>query len=293
VSPEGILLFVGGPIERDTYDPDLFEQLAALEDRNFWFQARNRLLEWTLRREAPTARTFLEVGCGTGYVAAAIDRAFPQLETWGVDLHVEGLRIARRRASAVRLAQADAFDLPFLGGFDVVGAFDVVEHLDNDAAALDSMHSALRPGGVILLTVPQHPQLWSAFDVASNHRRRYRPNELEKKLSDAGFEAIHSLSFVTLLLPVMAVSRLRIAGRSATRTTVVDALRHGPVAGRLLGSVMRLEFELIRRGARFTIGGSRLVVARRPRSSREQRRTRPGSDSRTDSGEYRRSSLSG
>ena len=99
------------------------------------------------------------------------------------------------------LLEVDARRLPFEAEFDVVGAFDVLEHIEEDERALIEMHAALRPGGGLVVTVPQHPALWSAVDEYSRHVRRYRRSELLTKLRDSGFEVIHWTSFVSLLLP--------------------------------------------------------------------------------------------
>ena len=237
------------------YDPSRFEALAAVEQQHFWFVSRARLIVWALERHFPHAQSFLEIGCGTGNVLAALQRRIPRLA--GSEFHPEGLPFAARRAPGARLMQMDARRIPFRDEFDVVGAFDVIEHIEEDQAVLREMHAACRPGGGVMITVPQHAWLWSRRDEIAHHRRRYRRRELLGKLAAAGFKRMWATSFVSLLLPLMALSRRRKDVSSAE-------LEVSPSANKVLGAAMALERGLIRAGLRFPAGGSLLVVAHKP-----------------------------
>ncbi|MGH8661676.1 MAG: class I SAM-dependent methyltransferase, partial [Burkholderiales bacterium] len=189
------------------YDPAHFAELARLEAGNFWFRARNRLIAWSIRRYFPGARNVLEVGCGTGFVLAGIGAAFPALKLSGSEAASEGLAFAAARVPGASLMQMDARRIPFRGEFDVVGAFDVIEHIEDDRAVLAELRAAAVPGGGVLLTVPQHPSLWSEFDVRAGHLRRYSARELGSRVLEAGLEIVRITSFVALLLPFMYLSR--------------------------------------------------------------------------------------
>lgn len=242
------------------YPREFFAELATLEDAHFWFQARDRLFRWAIRRYHPQALSMLEVGCGTGHVLNQLRLELPELRLVGSELFHEGLWQARERVgSAADLVLADARRLPFGEDFDVVGAFDVLEHIEEDGRVLAELHRVLRPGGMLLLTVPQHQWLWSEADVRAQHVRRYSRSTLHPLLERAGFEILRSTSFVSLLLPVMLVSRLR-------RTRSADPLAELRLASWLntvLGRVMTTERAAIQRGITFPWGGSRLVIARR------------------------------
>jgi SAM-dependent methyltransferase len=244
------------------YDPAHFSALAELEARNFWFRARNRLIIWALRRYFPGARRFLEVGCGTGFVLSGIASAFPALEIAGSEVAAEGLGFAARRVPAARLLQMDARRIPFRDEFDVAGAFDVIEHIEDDRAVLQALRQALVPGGGLLLTVPQHPFLWSEYDARSGHVRRYRVVELRDKLTEAGFDIVKMTSFVTLLLPLMTLSRLARSKPGADYDPLAE-LKIAPWLNWLLEKVLDFEQLLIRAGVPLPAGGSLLVVARR------------------------------
>jgi len=159
----------GGDGSDATYE---HEALAVAEDAHFWFRARGRLIAWSINRHFPQATTLLDVGCGSGGVLAELQRRCPQLTLTGAEVLLEPLRYARRRMPDVELLQVDVRGLPFAREFDVVCAFDVLEHLDDDEHMLREMGNTVRPGGGLVVTVPQHPRLWSRVDDFSRHRRR-------------------------------------------------------------------------------------------------------------------------
>ena len=155
----------------------------------------------------------------------------------------------------------DAKNIPYVETFDVIGAFDVIEHIDDDMRVLDQMRLALRPGGGIIITVPQHAWLWSSQDEAAHHVRRYSRDELVRKVSNAGFRVVWSSSFVSLLLPAMLASRLR---KPASSTQVWDLFSEFKLSRALnctLMKIMQIELFMIRIGLRFPLGGSRILVA--------------------------------
>ena len=249
--------------QAEGFDPGLFAGLAALEARNFWFRARNRLIVWALRRYFPEFRKFMEVGCGTGFVLEGIAAAFPAAVLWASEAQTEGLAYAAARVPRAQFVQMDARAIPFEDEFDVIGAFDVIEHIDDDEAVLGGMYRATRPGGGVLLTVPQHPFLWSEYDVRARHVRRYTAPELRQKLTRAGFEVVRMTSFVSLLLPLMMLSR-RARRTPQADYDPLDELRISTPVNAVLERVLDAERLLIRAGLDLPAGGSLLAVARRP-----------------------------
>ena len=248
------------------YDASLFETLAALEPTSFWFRGRNKLILWAIDRWFPDGHSFLEVGCGTGYVLSAILSSRPDLDAVGAELYPEGLRVARRRLKGVPLARMDARSISIEGAFDVVGAFDVLEHIDRDDEALRGMFTALRPGGGLVVTVPQHRWLWSQADEFAGHARRYTRRELTQRMLDAGFELLWTTSFVTLLLPLISTSRLITRRRPYSLERELGLPRW---IDRLFERSLDLERAAMTRGASLPAGGSLLVVARRPQIAAE------------------------
>jgi SAM-dependent methyltransferase len=244
------------------YDAAYYGDLYALEARNYWFRARNALLAWALCKYFPAARTFLEIGCGTGFVLAGIAGAMPQLAIHASEISSGGLPYAARRVPQAELFQMDARAIPYAGHFDIIGLFDVLEHIEDDALVLAQAHRALRSGGGLMLTVPQHRFLWSQYDQHAHHVRRYGAQELKRKVLAAGFRIVMMTSFVSLLLPLMMLSRL-MRRAPAADFDVLAELRVGRVANFLLESALALERALIAIGARFPAGGSLLLIAQR------------------------------
>ncbi len=244
------------------FKPDFFEVLYKLEAKNFWFRSRNRLLVWAIKKYFSQAKSFLEIGCGTGFVLSGIEKAFPKMELCGSEIHTAGLAFAGKRVSKARLFQMDARKLPFEDEFDLIGAFDVLEHIGQDETVLSQMYQAVRHNGGIILTVPQHPFLWSGVDEHARHVRRYTSRELRSKVEDAGFKVERATSFVSLLLPLFAVSRFR-ARRAETGSDAGAELQIGSMLNGIFEKALDLERVIIRAGISIPAGSSLLVVARK------------------------------
>jgi SAM-dependent methyltransferase len=180
----------------------------------------------------------------------------------GSEIFGDGLAIAKARLPNVELYQADARRIPFECEFDVVGVFDVLEHLIEDETALAQMFDAARLGGGLLVTVPQHPFLWSASDQYAMHQRRYSRAELRAKVKKAGFQIERITSFNSLLLPLMIWSR-----RQPKRDHDFQPWREfeiSPALNKTLESILKFERMVIKTGGSFPAGGSLLLVGRKP-----------------------------
>ncbi|MBC7293248.1 MAG: class I SAM-dependent methyltransferase, partial [Thermoleophilia bacterium] len=209
------------------------------------------------------ACNMLEIGCGNGGVLAEVGRKFPGIRLCGGDAFLHGLAYAAKRIPDAELYQMDATNIPFREEFDIVGAFDVLEHIDDDERALRQMFRACKPGGGIVVTVPQHPFLWSRTDEYAHHKRRYTRAELLRKVEGAGFEVERVTSFVSLLLPLMILSRFMQRKHAQTGNSIDEGFRISKPINKLLGWVLGLERRAIRLGLSFPAGGSLLLVARK------------------------------
>jgi len=243
------------------FKAEYFANLARLEAGNFWFRARNALVTWSLAKYFPRMGSFLEIGCGTGFVLSGVAKAFPDARLVGSEVYSAGLRFAAERVPTASFVQMDARAIPYEDEFDVVAAFDVVEHIAEDEAVLANMRRAVKPGGGVLLTVPQHPSLWSASDEYAHHVRRYTAAELHAKVKAAGLEILRSTSFVTLPLPAMLLSRR--ANQDLSKFDPLAELTVAAPVNAALEAALRMEHIAIRAGVSLPVGGSRLVVARR------------------------------
>lgn len=220
-------------MERQVYD-----RMAELADVHWWYVARRRVLAELIRREVrpPAGARILEIGCGTGHNLAML-RAFGEVEGVEVDMEARGLAEAR-------LGQpVSPAPLPGLGGiperaYDLVAALDVIEHVEDDSAAMAGIAGRLKPGGKLLMTVPAHQWMWSAHDDANHHKRRYSKRAL-RRLLEASPLTIEKIGyFNSLLFPLAMAARL--AGKLTGREDSDDRLPPGPV-NRLLRGIFGLE----------------------------------------------------
>lgn len=259
-----------------TYAPDLaqessgfraayFADLAQLESRHFWFRGRNRLILWALEKYCSGFGSFLEIGCGTGYVLSGIAEAHAGAKLYGSEIFIAGLDFAAKRQPEIEFMQMDARNIPFAGEFDAIGAFDVLEHIEEDEQVLVQMHDALKPAGIVILTIPQHTWLWSPTDDYACHVRRYSAKELHVKVKAAGFEILRSTSFVSSLLPAMYASRLLERRKPAENLDPTAELRISSSLNFIFSTALKADIALICAGIDLPVGGSRLMVARKSR----------------------------
>ena len=259
----GVLCFIENPPAAcNGFKPEYFAKLATFEEDNFWFRARNRLIQWALGNYFADAESFFEIGCGTGFVLRGVRENLPRIRLSGSEIFDDGLVFARARLLGVDLYQIDARRLPFEREFDVIGAFDVLEHIVEDEVVLRQMFTATRPGGGILVTVPQHRLLWSATDEHSMHQRRYRRAELRRKVEQAGFRIQRITSFNSLLLPLMIWSRM--LRKRDQDLQLWREFEISPALNKTLESILKLERMVIRKGVSFWAGGSLLLIGRKP-----------------------------
>jgi len=212
---------------------------------HWWFRGRRALLERLLARHLPRGEEpprLLDFGCGTGGNAVGYAAVGPVV---GVEPDREALRFAAGRTSATRYrldyCRAAGTALPLRSAsFDGVIASDVLEHIADDVAAAREIARVLRPGGVFIFSVPAHPWLWSAHDVALWHQRRYRRGELVRLLVGAGFRIRWLSYWNSVLFPVVAARRV-IASRAEDKAAVSDTVLPGPWVNRALTGVLRAE----------------------------------------------------
>lgn len=251
-------------LENTHFNSKNFKVFSKLESSHFWFRARNNLICWAIQKYYPKARNFLEIGCGTGFVLSNVEKKIPHLSVHGSDIYLTSLPYAQKRLlKNTDLFQMDARKIPFINHFDTIGAFDVLEHIEEDELVLQQMYSALKDNGKVILSVPQHPMLWSKTDIDACHVRRYRVEELEDKLKAAGFEVQLTSSFVTLLFPFMLISRVL----NRKNRQIKNELKINRFLNFIFEKILNMEIKLISIGVRFPFGGSRFIVAKKKNKS--------------------------
>lgn len=225
-------------------DRRVYDRMAEHDSTHWWYRARRDILSDFLTREAalPQQARILEIGCGTGH-------NLPMLAQFGT---VDAIEIdpAARDVAGKRLGKpvGDA-PLPALPGvpakhYDLIAVLDVVEHIEDDVAALQAMRERLAPGGKILITVPAHQWMWSAHDVVNHHHRRYSKDSLQKVIAAAGLRSQKLGYFNSLLFPLAAGAR--IVGRITGRDDSDDTPPPRPLNA-LFETIFRIERHLVGR----------------------------------------------
>jgi len=237
-------------------------QTLELEDQHWWYRGRRRIIAELLRGiELPADAQILDAGCGSG-------RNMVDFARLGVVTGVEiaDVSVVRARERGVgEVVQCSITELPFADArFDLTVCLDVIEHIADHARALQELHRVIRPGGVLLVTVPAYQWLWSEHDVINHHERRYTRATLVGPAVAAGWEPLRSTYFNGLLLPVAIVHR-RLARRSHLVDEPVSDLQRTPERlNTLLEWPLDLEARLIARGLRIPAGLSLAAVFRKP-----------------------------
>jgi SAM-dependent methyltransferase len=248
------------------FDPAYFDSLVDAEDNHFWFAVRNRVIASVLRRLVRNKQPgyhVLEIGCGAGNVLRVLESTCVGGQVMGVELFEEGARRARTRVDCP-VVTGDIDAMSFEHRFDLIGMFDVLEHIEDDVATLRHVTELLAPGGRVLVTVPADPRLWSSFDVASHHHRRYTKESLVRSFRAAGFELEYLTPFMVLLHPLMRLRRSTPEAGGVDGSAVVDAeFRINRYVNVIAHALMLPESWWVRRGWRLPVGTSLLAVARR------------------------------
>lgn len=205
-SKDGIIQLTGNTLHEEQYFPDNgFEILYQSEEKNFWFKVRNKIIGNVITRYLSLQSCILEVGCGTGYVSRYLKKMGYHVEC--ADLFFAALRFCKERDAGDYYYQCNLSDQIFIEEFDAICAFDVLEHINDDVAILKNMHAALKPDGILFITVPADRHLWSAMDIYAEHKRRYSLQELREKIEDNGFKVKKISYFMTLLYPFILLAR--------------------------------------------------------------------------------------
>ena len=243
-------------MERKVYD-----QMAELDSRHWWFTARHRILDGIIERivKPPEGARILELGAGTGHNLEMLSR-FGDVEASELDPGARQLASKRLGRPVVEAALPDLSMFP-ADSYDLIALLDVLEHVPDDKASLAAILGRLKPGGALLLTVPINPWMWSAHDVAHHHHRRYRKAEIRELARAAGYEIELLSPFNSLLFPPIAAVRL--AGKVLGKDDSDDAMPSSLV-NKTLDTIFGLERGLIGR-VPLPFGVSLAAVLRRPR----------------------------
>jgi SAM-dependent methyltransferase len=249
------------------FDAAGIQRLLAAEDRHFWFRARNETIAALALqpiRELMDGFSILEVGCGSGNVLRVLQRlAGDHGRVEGLELSDEAADVARAR-TGLRVTNGYVADLDPDARYDLIAAFDVLEHIADEAGVLQQLRERLVPGGRLILTVPAHQSLWSAFDVASGHERRYSRKTLSRALRSSGFRVEYISYFMSLLYPLMWLRRRLMKSQKADMGALLDSeFQIVPGVNRIAYELLRREAVIVRARRHLPMGTSVIAIARR------------------------------
>ncbi|MCM8811733.1 MAG: class I SAM-dependent methyltransferase [Candidatus Omnitrophica bacterium] len=222
-------------------------QYAELGGDYFWL-AGKRGLAWSVFRQinpdAAANGKVLDIGCGPGYAFA---EAAGWGELYGLDPSREALLLCRQNSrQGARLVNGSAERLPYKdGSFSVVIAFEIFEHLENDAAAIGECFRILQPGGWLIFTVPAFQWLWGDHDDLYFHKRRYTTGQMRRRLREAGFR-VKRLTYCHALFTLPLWLTRRVKRWTANGTKRDDFVRLSPRMNRFLTGVVLSESILLK-----------------------------------------------
>jgi len=264
---DGIKCF--SPEVANSYDdyPDGGFDLTDKSENNFWVRSRNRLFKSIVKEfMANDSKTkLLEIGCGNGEFLKTIVED-KNIEITGSEIYVKGLSYAKKNLPDVNFIQLDITKGVLGESYDMILAFDVLEHIANDIDAISNIKDMLTDRGNLVISVPQYMYLWSSLDEILKHKRRYSRSNMLDKLKTCGFEIRYCTSFVCALFPLMLISR--IFDRMGTNSKSDEAVLEQKVSFSVLfdfifDKVMRIDEFLIRAGISLRFGGTLVVVAQK------------------------------
>lgn len=237
-----------------------------MEDISFWYQHRNECLVEAMKA-CQFPNDFLDIGGGNGITALAMQNAGYDVTL--VEPYATGIENARKRGirSTVQSTLEDYVNQAS-GEAPAAGFFDVMEHIEDDAAFLKNINLLLAPGGQIMLTVPAFSSLWSENDVQLGHYRRYTLPRLTGLLAKAGFEVTYQTYFFSLVWAPMWLARVLPEKFGIKKNNTPEKKRNEHMAGRpatanLLRKLLSWETRAIRNKRRIPFGTSCLIVARK------------------------------
>jgi SAM-dependent methyltransferase len=245
---------------------EILVYLATVIRQHPWWRARARLLLALLDRSGiQRGATVLDAGCGWGVTLEALEHR---------GYRVDGLDISRRSLERLDAANRDLIEAdlveplpPNTKQYDAVVALDVIEHIDDDRAAVKNLGRLTRPGGVLIVSVPALPELFTEFDEIQGHRRRYVPETLTQAFSGTGLSVAQMLWWGEWLVPVLRRQRARRRGAGGMTATDIYAeylkLPRWPLTAALKVGFMVDERRAL--GGKTKRGTSLIAVSRRPR----------------------------
>jgi SAM-dependent methyltransferase len=231
-----------------------FAVLREQERTHFWFRSRRKAVLRVLSKYVKSPNPIgLDIGCGTGINASCFSEShFP---TMGIDAF-DSFKAEREKGKSLGFLRGDIFAIDPAAEFDFVLLLDVIEHIEKDASFVKQSMKFLKPGGIVLITVPAFPSLWSKIDEDSLHLRRYTKKMMTSLSQSINARIEMQFYYFGLTLPLYYLSRKGKTANSNNERKVPGWLNSS------LEGILNLELESIRFGG-FPFGSSLFAVMRK------------------------------
>lgn len=259
---DGIKIFHNAPENHQDYNAKGLDHLFSQEEDHFWFIARKEFILARMLKHVDTKNSIIEIGAGTGNVARYLQHNGYNDFAVG-EMHFSGLKYAQSYGID-KCYQFDLLRAPLENEFDTVCMFDVLEHIEDDALALQNVHKMLKSRGEIVISVPAHMWLWNRDDSIAGHKRRYTKGQLVDLLNQAGFTIVQTRYFFISILPLLYLRTLinKDSNLPISEEEVNKAISMNPLLSKILLFISRIENK-INEFSPNVMGGSLLVIARK------------------------------
>lgn len=226
------------------------DKIANAENNHFWFKSRRKLILQVFNKYILKSEKIIEIGAGTGSIARMLNHAGFDVSIG--EIHTNGIEYAiNNNHKNLTIYQFDIMTNPFRKHFDVVGLFDVLEHIEDDRLAIKKIQNMLKDTGKIVITVPAHMWLWCKEDEISNHFKRYELGDLKLLLEQEGFNIKYATNFFISIVPLLYLR---------TKSKSSNEIKINPIINFMLFIVSNIENKILK-FLSSKIGGSILIVA--------------------------------
>lgn len=241
-------------------DKALYQEHRDLEDRHWWFIGRRAVIESFLEMLPENLERALDIGCGTGRNALLLQKYIANVG--GIEDSEEAVELAKRRVPEIEIKKMSFPEESPAGLYNLVTLFDVLEHIEDDGAALRKVERLTAPGGHLLITVPALSILWSEHDEIAHHKRRYTQAGIRRLFQETSFEIVRLSYFnAALFLPVILVRLIKKI--LCIRTSGSDFFMPPRPLNTLLLRIFSFEATLLRYGS-LPFGVSLICLAKKP-----------------------------
>jgi SAM-dependent methyltransferase len=238
------MLFTGKAGLRIWMETAVYDEIFRTEGIYWWFRGKRSIVRHLMEKHGPGGpdKEILDIGCGCGYTIVELRKHYHNVH--GLDSHVRAIEYCRERDITVIKGDFPNDLPPDLKSYDVILMLDVLEHIDEDAQALARAQELLKPGGIIIVTVPAYMFLWAPRDTFHHHKRRYTRKGMHDLFRGLPLEKVVLGYYDFFLAPLIMVSRLLSRFRNRENDTGEIHMLPGPI-NTLLEKIFSAERHLL------------------------------------------------